>query len=183
MRYELKVNRAELAEGLNLLRRTAKPKKNMEAILSYEDGCFTVEVNGASIGATAEGEFPGRARIGAMQAVNLSKVLPLADPLTIAVDGNRLYIDTFSMPCVWHSTVLNPIRVPMDAPISILLGLEFKYSDQEIFQSGLSNPLSEARWKKKMLVGRAANALEPLGVTRADIEKLVDESLRRINKL
>lgn len=100
MRYELKVNRAELLNGLNLLRRAAKPKQNMDAILSFEKGNFVVFVNGVSIDASATGEFPGLVRISAAQAINLSKVLPPEDPLTIAHDEDRLHIGPFSMPCV-----------------------------------------------------------------------------------
>lgn len=183
MRYELRVDRAELAEGLNLLRRLAKPKKTMEAVLSFEEGKFCVLANGMCIGATAQGEFPGLVRIRAMQAINLSKVLPLDDPLPIALEGERIYIGTFSMPCAWQNVERKPIHLPMNAPIHALLGLPYQYSDEEIFQSGLTNPLSEALWRKKTLIGSAANALEPLGVTRAEVEKLVDESLRRVNKL
>ena len=76
----------------------------------------------------------------------------------------------------------NPIQLPMDAPLPVLLGLPLRYSDQEIFQSGLSNPHSEAVRKRRMLITKAANALEPLGVARGDVEKLVDETIKRINK-
>lgn len=183
MRYELNVNRTELIDGLNLLRKTAKPKKNMEAVLSFETGNFVVFVNGVSIEASAEGEFPGLARIPAAQAITLSKVLPPEDPLTIAHDENRLYIGTFSMPCEWDNVEPHPVQLPIDAPLPVLLGLRLKYTDQEIFQSGYSNPLDEAARKLKLLITKAANALEPLGVKRSDIEKLVDDTVKRINRL
>jgi hypothetical protein len=183
MRYELKVNRAELISGLNLLRKTAKPKKNMEAVLSFEKGNFVVFVNGVSIEASAEGEFPGLARIPAAQAITLSKVLPPEDPLTIAHDEKELYIGTFSMPCAWSNVDPHPIQLPIDAPLPLLLGLRLKYTDQQVFQSGYSNPLGEAERKRKLLITKASNALEPLGVKRADVEKLVDEAVRIVNKL
>lgn len=183
MRYELKVNRQELLDGLNLLRKTAKPKKNIEAVLSFENGNFVVFVNGVSIEATAEGKFPGMVRIPAVQAITLAKVLPPEDPLTIAHDEKRLYIGTFSMPCAWNNVEPNPIQLPIDAPLPTLLGLRLKYTDQEIFQSGHSNPLDEAERKRKMLVTKAVNALEPLGVKRPDVEKLVDDAVRKVNKL
>ena len=122
-------------------------------------------------------------RIPATQAIKLSKALPADDPLTIAHDEERLHIGTFSMPCIWHNVEAHPVQLPMDAPLPLMLGLRLKYTDAEIFQSGYSNPLGEAEHKRKMLITKAANALEPLGVKRAEIEKLVDETVMRINKL
>ena len=182
MRYELKVNRKHLIDGLNRLRKAAKPKKNMEAVLSFEKRNLVVFINGVSIDASATGEFPGLVRIDASKAINLAKVLPPDDPLTIAHDEERLYIGTFSLSCAWHNVQAHPVQLPIDAPLPLLLGLRLKYSDQEIFQSGYSNPLGDAEHKKKMLITKAANTLEPLGVKRADIEKLVDETVKRINK-
>jgi hypothetical protein len=73
--------------------------------------------------------------------------------------------------------------LPIDASLPLLLGLRLKHTDEEIFQSGHSNPVGEAEQKRKMLITKAANALEPLGVKRADIEKLVDEAVKRINRI
>ena len=183
MRHELRVNREQLVSGLNTLRKAAKPKKNMEAVLSFEKGNFVVYVNGVSIDSSAEGEFPGLVRIPAPQAITLAKVLPPEDPLTVAHDEKRLYIGTFSMPCVWHNVDPHPVQLPIDAPLPVLLGLRLNHTDEEIFQSGYSNPLGEAEHKRKMLITRAANALEPLGVKRAEVEGLVDEAVKRINKV
>lgn len=182
MRYDLKVNRKQLLDGLILLRKIAKPKKNMQAVFSYEKGNFIVFVNGVSIEASAEGEFPGLVRIPAAQAITLSKLLPPEDPLTIAHDEKRLYFGTFSMPCTWHNVEPHPVQLPIDPSLPMLLGLRLKYTHEEIFQSGYSNPLGEAEHKRKMLITKAANALEPLGVKRVDVEKLVDETVKRVNK-
>jgi hypothetical protein len=182
MRYELKVNRKQLIDGLNLLRKAAKPKKTMEAVLSFEKGNFVVYVNGVSIEASAEGEFPGMIRIPAVQAITLAKVLPPEDPLTVSHDEERLFIGTFSMRCLWHNVEPHPIQLPIDPSLPILLGLRLKYTHEQIFQSGYSNPLDEAEHKRKLLITKAANALEPLGVERAEVEKLVDETVKRINK-
>jgi hypothetical protein len=183
MRHELKVNRSELLDGLIRLKKAAKPKKNMEAVLSFERGNFVVFINGVSIDASASGEFPGLVRIDASKAINLAKALPSEDPLTIAHDEERLYIGTFSLGCTWHNVQLHPVQLPIDPPLPLLLGLRLKHSNQEIFQSGYSNPVGEAEHKARMLITKAANALEPLGVKRADIEKLVDDAVRAANNV
>jgi len=182
MRHEIKVNRKELLDGLIRLKKAAKPRKHMEAVLSFEKGNFVVFINGVSVEASATGEFPGLVRIDATKAINLAKVLPPDDPLTIAHDEERIYFGTFSLGCTWHNVQAHPVQLPIDAPLPLLLGLRLKYSDQEIFQSGYSNPLGEAEHKAKMLITKAANALEPLGVKRGDVEKLVGEAVKQANQ-
>jgi hypothetical protein len=180
MRHELKVNRKDLIDGLIRLKKAAKPKKNMEALLSFENGNFVVFINGVTIEADASGDFPGLVRMDASKAINLATVLPPNDPLTIGHDGARLYIGTFAMPCTWHSSQTpRAVRLPIDAPLPLLLGLRLLYSDEEIFQSGNSNLLTEAERKTKTLITKATNALEPLGVKRADVEKLVDQAVKQ----
>jgi len=65
----------------------------------------------------------------------------------------------------------------------LLLGLKLKYTDEQIFQSGYSNPLGEAEHKRKMLITKGANALQPFGVARVNVEKLVDETVKHLNNI
>lgn len=183
MRYELKVNRAELAEGLNRLRKLAKPKTNMEAVLSFEKGMFLMYLNGVTIQATAEGELPGLIRITGTRAINLSKILPTDNPLLIALEDERVSIGSLTIPCTWVNAEPHPVQLSIDPPLTELLGAKLKYTEQEIFTSGLSNPVNDAEAQRKRLIRRAANVLEPLGVRLADVEQLVDSTLRRINNL
>jgi hypothetical protein len=184
MRYELKVNRSELFEGLEVLRKTVKKlKQNVDAVLTYRNGMLEVYLNGVEVKASAEGSLPGMTRIPSTQAIKLSKVLPNDDPLTIALEGERLYIGSMSLPCIWHNAEPNPIELEIDPPITTLLGVKMKYSEDDIFKSGLSKAVSEAEAQRIMLTRRAANVLEPLGVRQADLERLIEETLRRINKV
>jgi hypothetical protein len=155
----------------------------MDAVLSYENGMLEICLNGHTIQATAEGSLPGLTRISGIRTINLSKVLPTDDPLIIAFDGERLYMGSFSIPCVWHNVEANPIQLPIDPSLTTLLGLRLQYKEDEIFTSGFSQLVNEAEGKRKMLVRRAANVLEPLGVRLEDVERLVDEAVRRANHL
>jgi len=182
MKYELNVNRKELIDGLNLLGSVAKPKKNMEAVLSFEKGNFVVRLNGGSIGASAEGEFPGIIRISAILAIKLAKMLPLEDTLTVAHDEKRLYIGTFAIQCTWHNVEPYPAQLPIDPSLPVLLGLRFECTQEQILHSGYSKSLDQAERKRKRLITKAMNTLKILGVERVFLEKLVDENIKRINK-
>ena len=181
VRHEVKVNRKELLDGLVLLRKTAKPKNNMEALISFEKGTFIVFINGVSVEASASGEFPGLVRIPAIKATELSKVLPSEDPLTIAHDQQRLFIGSFSMSCSWHNVEPIPIQLPMNPPFTVLLGLPMKYSTEQIFQSGLTRSHDEAERRRKMLTTKAFNLLREFEVSRTEVEELVAKAIRRAN--
>src|SRR5688500_9969027 len=77
MRHELKVNRAELAEGLRKLRKGIKRKTKMDAVLTFENGNLVLFLDGVQIEATAQGEFPGMVRIHGIKVLNLFEVLPM----------------------------------------------------------------------------------------------------------
>jgi len=57
MRHELRVNRAELADGLTRLRKALKRKATLEAVLTFEKGFFVVFLHGISIEAKPKVNF------------------------------------------------------------------------------------------------------------------------------
>jgi hypothetical protein len=63
----------------------------------------------------------------------------------------------------------------------LLYDQALEYTDQEIFQSGLSKPLEEAQRRRKLLTTKAISRLQELGVSKAKVEKLVEESIKRLN--
>jgi hypothetical protein len=99
MVFELKVNRAELIDGLAMLRKLAKPKKNSQAFLSYDQGNLVIDVGGTTVRTGAEGAWPGKITIGGKTLVDLAKLLPPDDPLSIRAEDYRLYFGSFSIPC------------------------------------------------------------------------------------
>jgi len=184
MNFELKVNRTQLADGLKRLRKLVKPKKVTEAIFTFENNALMIELGGVTVEATAEGTWRGLVRVAGRAVLNLAVALPADDPLHVSLkDGERLYIGSLSLPCIWHDAEERTIPLPMDAPLTALLGVRYKFTDDEIFRSGLTNPIAEAEAQRKMLTRSAANKLEPLGVRFEDVEQLVDATLRRVNKV
>src|SRR3954465_6751601 len=99
MRNELRVNRAELVEGLKKISKLVKRRTKGEALFSFEKGSLIVSLDGISIEAPAQGEFRGLVRVPGPKVLTLNKILPTEDPLRIGHDGERLYVGTFSMPC------------------------------------------------------------------------------------
>ncbi len=183
MKYELRVNRTDLVDGLTKFRKLVKRKTKSDALLSFDDGMFVVSLDGISIESTADGQFPGLVRIPGVKALTLSKILPTEDPLTFAHDQQRLYVGTFSMPCTWMEGTPKVIQVPADAPLTHLLGLKLKYSDEEISKSGLASAVGNAEVTRRNLERQAAHILDPLGVSLSDLRTLVENRLRHAGGL
>src|SRR5436309_471783 len=99
MPNSLTVNRAELLEGLKQISKLVKKKKVGKGVLSYEDGALVVTLDGVSVRASAEGSMPGHVRITGLSVLSLAKALPADDPLPIRIEGGRLFISSFSLPC------------------------------------------------------------------------------------
>lgn len=182
MSYTLHVNQGELLEGLKQITKLVKKKKIGQGVITNENGKLVVYLEGISIEASAEGALPGMVRVDGTVIQKLSKVLPHDNPLTIQLDGEHLFIGSFSIPCHWANVEPNPVQIPMDASLTDILGLELRHSNDEIFKSSLSNKLSDALSERNKLISWAANKLAPLGVTTTDIEELVDKAVRRANK-
>lgn len=183
MRYELIVDRKQLLDGLTLLRKAAKPKQNMEAVFTFHDGNLNILANGVSVEAAAEGTFPGRVCIPAVQIIKLAELARMENRLAVAHDKKRLYVGIISIPCTWHDAKPKPIQLPMDAPATVLLALPLRYTQQQILQSGLSKRLAEAQLHRDQLITKALNFLQELGVAQIDIEELVTKSIKRMNDL
>lgn len=179
MKYELRVNRTDLVDGLTKFRKLVKRKTKNDALLSFDGGVFVVSLEGISIESRAEGQFPGLVRIPGVKALTLSKILPAEDLLTFAHDEQRLYVGTFSMPCTWMEGTPKVIQVPADAPLTHLLGLKLNCSDEEISKSGLASAVGNAEVTRRNLERQAAHTLEPLGVNLSDVGTLVEHCLRR----
>jgi hypothetical protein len=176
----LTVNRRELLEGLKKISKLVKKKGIGKGVLFFQDGALVVSLDGALIKASAEGDLPGFVRIGGLAVLSLTEALPPDDPLPIRVEGGRLFISKLSLPCEVDEPT-RAIQIPMDAPLSTLLGLEYIYSDKEILRSGFAEKMNVARGQKTNLIRWASNKLAVLGVKREDIEELVDKALRRVN--
>lgn len=176
----LTVNRTELLDGLKHISKLVKKKGIGKGVLFFNDGALVVSLDGVLIKASAEGDLKGYIRIGGLAILSLSQALPPDDPLPIRVEGERLFISKFSLPCEVDEPT-RAIQIPMDAPLSILLGLEYICSDKEILRSGFAEKLNVARGQKSNLIRWASNKLAVLGVRREEIEELVDKALRRVN--
>src|SRR5688572_25366925 len=95
----LLVNRSELLEGLKQISKLVKKKGVGKGVFSYQDGDLLITLDGVSVRASAEGDLQGSVRIPGLSVLSLPKILPTDDPLPIRLEGERIFISSFSLPC------------------------------------------------------------------------------------
>jgi hypothetical protein len=174
----LKVDLAELLEGLRLLARTVKPAKAGEAILRYEDGQFVVRLGGGEISAAATGRWPGEARLGGESLLAAMKQHAAEDPLPVHVESGHLHLGRLAVPCQWQQTGAAQVEIPIGATIGQILQIAMEHTDATLEQSGVLALVLEARARHEALVNQAAIILRPLGVQQKDVERLVQDCNR-----
>jgi len=71
----------------------------------------------------------------------------------------------------------------LDAPPLETLALTLRFSQEEFADSGLLDRVVEAQRQTDDIIDRATKLLEPLGITRAELDRFVSEQIkRRANK-
>lgn len=74
--------------------------------------------------------------------------------------------------------------LPLDAPLLETLALTLRFSHEELADSGLLDSVVAAQRRTDDIIDRATKLLEPLGVSRAELDRFVSEQLKsRANEL
>src|SRR5260221_10727965 len=95
----LLVDRSELVRALGIIAKQAKRKYVGDAMFSFANGQLRIDLDGLTVKAAAEGEWPGRARVAAAFAVAAAALAFPNDRVSLGVVGNQLVVDGLSRPC------------------------------------------------------------------------------------
>jgi len=175
----LRVNRPELEDALKKARKFLKPKDRSEAVFSFDQGSLRVQMVGMTFTATAEGVWPGQARVPiASMGIFLSGI-PGADWIEVRIHGDRLGISTLSVPCAWDPIPTQAIQLPLDPSLLMILQLSLAHSREHIAASGLEKVLEGAEKRRDELVEKAAELLRDLAVSPSDLLDMVDGCIAR----
>lgn len=183
MTLNLEVKREALVDGLRTLRKFVRAAQGGEAILSFENGLLSIEFGDVAAQAPAEGNWPGKARVPGLALLQLESSLPADDPVTFQGGPERVSAGKWSTPCHWDEAIQQPnrplIELPPNPPLTMILGLPHRYSDQEIARSGLDLMVRMAEQRRDTLIAQASALLQPLGVDLGDLRRVVEECVRR----
>lgn len=181
MPVEFLIKIEDLKDALKTLFASTPKGKQVETEyfdFSAEDGEMTLESQGFSYVSPAEVTNPGRARVpyGVMHRLRQLLATFHEKSITVSIADGEFKVGTtgFTNPEIKIlRTELRTVELPIDAPLSMVLALTTRFTSQELEESGLRKRTLEAISKSESLVDAAAQALEPLGITREAVRAFV----------
>lgn len=176
----LRVDRASLLKVLHHIAKLCKPKPGEEAILSYDEACFHIDLGGMTVTVAATGDWPGQCRVLGMFIVTMAKLPPTGDPVEFRVKDGLLAIGSSSFRCTWQSAWTAQINLPMNASMIDLLALRQRHTNEEIMQSGLTIAVKDAEVRRDRLITKAVKHLGGMGITESDIRRMIDEKIKTV---
>jgi hypothetical protein len=182
MPFSLAVDRSELRDNAVRLSRLAKRVDLADAVLAFREGYLEISLPGVSVAVAAQGEWTGEVRVAGAMMGALSKARFAANPVMITVADGRLHLASLSAPCTVQETGPATIHLPLNPTLADLLMLAIDYPDDVISRSGLSGVLRGAEAKRDAMIGSAQYSLREFGVSKDDLRRLVDLSLRNASQ-
>ena len=175
----LTVQRKALIDGLTLIVHQYCPRHGEEAILSYDEANLLIDVGGISAVIPATGFWRGQMKFRATVLLQFRKVLPKDDPVLIDVEDGALRIGNTTMGGQWQPAWSSRIGLPVNATFPMMLALKYRYTEQEIDQSGLLAPYQRAWAKADKSIEHASNALKSFGIHETTLRSWVEAHLKQ----
>lgn len=147
------------------------------AHFSLENGKLEIECGSVKISLPAQGEWQGIARTSWTVIRSVMGAPPLNDPIPISYAENTLMIGSMSMQCRWSARD-QPSVENIDNPTLLdLIALDRLLSLDEAKLRGVEQQVRQARLQYRRRLAKAAEQLEPLGVTESELRVLVESKI------
>ncbi len=177
MTIRLDVPTAALVHALTPLAILKSPTNIGDALIGYQAGHLRIELGGVAGTAKAEGNWPGEARVSPDFVLSLAARLAPQGRAVLLIEDGKLVVRagtaTIQKSCVWETSARPSIALPMNPSLQDLVRVALIFTPPEIERVGLKEPVKSAKGEMEALLAKAAQTLEPLGVTIAEIRELV----------
>ena len=175
----LSVARPALDEAFRLLRKLCKPKRDEEAVLSFDGACLHIECAGMTVAPGATGNWPGQVRIPADFLMMLVKMPPAGDPIEVRIEDGRVHVGSSSIGCKTQSAWSKQLELPMNATFADILALHLQHTPQEIEAAGYSKMVAQAKDSADRKIDRIASQLKDFMVEPEELRTFLYGSMRR----
>ncbi len=178
--WHLSVKRADFAKALRSVGRAGKDVLSATAVLTFDQNRLAIDLSGNVTQIPASGDWPSEVRLPGENLELLARSLPEEDPLPLKVEGERLFVASFSIPCEWRlysRAVSTPVSelIPANADLFDLLMMVARCSKEEIDTAGASALVSNAQLKLDHMCTKAAGFLGAYGVSPLHLRRLCEE--------
>jgi hypothetical protein len=175
MKNRLEVRRQDFNSAF---RPFGKADATSEALLSFEGGFLSVEVDELAAVVHASGEWQGRVRFSANVLRALAKVPPTEDPIIFEFAEGHLRIGTMLVGCHWETVSASFIQGLKNPDYLDLIALDRTLPRSEIRGKRLDRQIRAAQSVLAGRVAKAAKLLEVADIEEADLWHLVEQNIR-----
>lgn len=175
VRNFLEVRRPDFVSALKKLRSASRKD---HALLAFEGGYLSIEVEDRACAMHATGEWHGRARFSANVVRALAESPPAEDPIMISFRDGSLRISTMMIACRWETVSKAFIRDVTAPDYLDLVAMDRSLSRAEIRGTGLNRKIATAKSVLAGRVAKAAKLLEIADITEGDLWNLVEQNVR-----
>ena len=175
---ELRVTLPDFKRAMRFFRNIENTRPAQLALISCDSGFMAVEVEGQAIVIHADGEWNGRAIIGARYLVALHRSPPIENPIVIRYADDRLRISTLSIPCDWSKVSDAFIQRTENPTMLDLLAFDRAMPRAEIYATGIAGRIIFAKKEAPKLTKKAARILAPLGISEGELAALVESHIQ-----
>ena len=176
----LTVKKRPFLTALKSLRISSRARQKDEAIIGFTNNHLSIELQGGRVEVPAKGHWSGRARVAARSLIPIATFPPDPDPLPIRFEDDRFYIAGWSVNATWHEANEQPLEIPDDADCIEVLALRQRYSELELEAAGVLKHVRSAEQFAKTQIAQAVTLLEPVGIQKEDIDRLIEEKISRL---
>ena len=175
--YALLADGAQLREGLKRFRAMQTARKSERAHFAFDGAFLTVDALGCAFGVRATGSWPGTARCSTSTIAALAAVPPEGVEVALSYEQRRLRIGTLTVASEWTPVSGALLALPAAPDWVEALSLKYRVHRSKLLHSGCLKEVDAAEAKLDATIAKATKPLAPLGITEADVRKLVDEAL------
>jgi hypothetical protein len=179
---EIIVSRDDLLSALNVLTVATRSKHPPELVIIGQRGLVILKAGGASFAILGKGCIFGQARLSGKMIEALRQTIPDEPHIIIGQDAGQISFGTFRFGCTWEIFDKQPMQIPINASLGQVLGIWQRYTDEEIDKSGYRPQFEAADRERLERITKALELLMPMGITREDLETIVDEAIVRLNQ-
>jgi hypothetical protein len=177
--YSLTVSRKELAKALALATMGVRKGKPSEVRFNVANGFLEIMGPGAAQSVQFQGTWPSAVLVEASVLKKIASRLPSSDPTVVRIENSRLFFGGFSIEARVLDIAPEGTQLPIDATgVDVCLAIA-RIGEVRVAASIGERALQNAKKELLARIDQAVHALQPYGVTLADVDALVRRALQQ----
>jgi hypothetical protein len=179
LQFQIRVPRPGFEEAARLIRKLCKPKREEQAVLSFDGACLHIECAGMAVTPAAVGLWPGQVRVPSDFIKMLAKMPPPGDDIEFRVADGRLHVGSSSVTCAIQASWSKMIELSGNSSFGEVLSLHVQHTPEEIAAAGYSKMVENAvEWGERR-VEKVCKELTDFMVEPAELRAFLFSNMKR----